>query len=211
MRLVRNVISFLSALTHRLDGLARGFWALPFLFLGSVIESFILPWPIEFPMLAYMLRGRRHVVVVTITVVFGSALGAFLAYLVGSAALASIEGFIAVRPELAGQIGRAQDRVAEFGGPAVALAMMSPVPVQITSFAAGLARLPAEVFLGAVVIGRTFRYAAMAIPVYFFGERIMGWWSQRPAAFRVTVKLAVYVVFGVLMVLAVTTLLNLAA
>ena len=51
----------------------RSGWAYPALFLGSVLESTLLPWPIEFPLLAVMLRGRAHVFPAALAVTVGLA------------------------------------------------------------------------------------------------------------------------------------------
>ncbi len=57
--------------------------------------------------------------------------------------------------------------------------MMTPAPVQITSFAAGVAGVGTWAFLGASALGRTIRYFAMAILVFAFRPRIMAWWRTR--------------------------------
>lgn len=174
----------------------RGRFALPALFAGSVVESSVLPWPIEIPMLAYMLRGRRQTVMVTLVVSLGSAAGCFLSYLAGAAALEALQGLILARPGLAEGVAASRARVEALGPWAVFIAMLAPVPVQVASFAAGAAGLAAPAFLLAALTGRTLRYAGMGVVVYAAGPSIHGWWRARSRRFRRLTVLAVSVVFA---------------
>jgi membrane protein YqaA with SNARE-associated domain len=176
----------------------RGVWALPALYAGSIAESTALPWPIEIPMLAYMLRGRRQTVVVTLVVSAGSVTGCFLAYLAGAAALEALQGFIAARPGMEAGIAQSSARIEALGPLAVFLAMLAPVPVQLASFAAGAAGMAAPYFLLAAAIGRTLRYAAMGVLVFAFGPSVMAWWSERPTWVRRAAAAGIMLVFLVL-------------
>ncbi|MGX6647299.1 YqaA family protein [Maricaulaceae bacterium MS644] len=182
---------------RRLDDAARGRWALPFLLLGSVLESTVFPWPIEFPMTAYMLRGKRAAVEVITIVTLGSVVGCFLSYLAGRAAFDALEGFILARPALEANLDLARQRIEDWGPPAVAFAMLAPIPVQAASFAAGLAEMPAWVFLVAVAVGRSARYWAMGAVVLLFGDQLLAWWKSLPKTWRdlgVAIALAVFLV-----------------
>lgn len=163
-----------------LDRAGRGRRALPALFFGSVLESTVFPWPIEFPMLAYMLRGRRAVVEVVTIVSLGSVLGCLISYLAGRLVFEALEGVLAARPGLEASLAAARGRIDAWGPSAVFVAMLAPVPVQIASLAAGLAAMPVWAFLLAALAGRSLRYWAMGVLVFFYGEPIMGWWRRQP-------------------------------
>lgn len=165
---------------RRLDDAARGRWALPFLFLGSVLESTVFPWPIEFPMIAYMLRGKRATVEVVTVCVLGSVAGGALFYFAGRAAFDVLEGFIAARPDLSASFETAQAWIDEWGALAVAFVTLAPVPVQMASLAAGLSEMSLWAFLLAVAAGRAIRYWAMGLLILFFGDEIMAWWEAQP-------------------------------
>jgi membrane protein YqaA with SNARE-associated domain len=177
------------------NGHLRGRCALPSLFLGSVVESTVFPWPIEFPLLAYMLRGRRAVVLATLTVTLGSVVGVTLSLWAGYAAFGALESFIAERSTLAQQLDESQTRIGEIGAPAIVLAMMTPVPVQISSFAAGLLQIPVWVFVPAALLGRSIRYAVMGVLVFIWGEPILRWWSGRPRRLRQLARYGIYALF----------------
>lgn len=176
----------------------RGRWALPVLFAGSVVESTILPWPIEVPMLAYMMRGRRQTVDVTLVVSAGSVTGCLLAFWAGAAAFEALQTFIAARPDLQAGIEQARTRIDGLGPIVVFLAMLAPVPVQAASFAAGAAGMGTALFLIAASTGRTLRYAAMGGVVYLAGPSIRRWWAGRPAWIRRAAIPAAAVAFVIL-------------
>ena len=179
----------------RLDRAARGAWALPALFAGSVLESTLLPWPIEFP----MLRGRRQVVEATLVVTLGSVLGCVLSYWAGRLALDLAAEFICARPDLAVSLEGARDRIDAYGAFAVGLSMLSPVPVQLSSFAAGAAQIPALLFVVAALIGRLMRYGAMGVLIFLFGQRVLWAWARLPVWLRQMALLGVLMVFAVMM------------
>lgn len=168
----------------KLDSASRGRWALPFLFLGSVLESTIFPWPIEFPMIAYMLNGKRAVVEVVVICVLGSVVGSALIYLAGRAAFEAMEGFIMARPDLQSGLETAQAWIEEWGALAVAATTLAPVPVQMASVAAGLSEMAIWAFLPAIAAGRAIRYGAMGLLIIFFGDEITGWWERQPKALK---------------------------
>lgn len=183
----------------RLDRAARGVWALPALFAGSVLESTLLPWPIEFPLLAYMLRGRRQVVTSTLVVTLGSVLGCVLSYWAGRLALDLAADFISARPDLALSLEGARDRIDAYGAFAVGLSMLTPVPVQLSAFAAGAAQIPAPLFVVAALIGRLMRYGAMGVLIFIFGRRVLWAWARLPLWLRQIIMLGVLAVFALMM------------
>jgi len=164
----------------KLDHASRGRWALTFLFLGSVLESTVFPWPIEFPMIAYMLRGKRAVVKVVVICVLGSVVGSALIYLAGRAAFEAFESFIMARPDLQSGLETAQAWIEEWGALAVAATTLAPVPVQMASVAAGLSEMAVWAFLPAIALGRAIRYGAMGLLIIFFGDEITDWWENQP-------------------------------
>ncbi|XBQ15041.1 MAG: VTT domain-containing protein [Oceanicaulis sp.] len=189
--------------SDKLDDAARGRWALPFLFLGSVLESTVFPWPIEFPMIAYMLKGKRATVEVVIIATLGSIAGAIALYFGGRAAFEAIETYLMSRPGLEAGFDRSRTWIDEWGAWAVFLAVLAPIPIQAAAFAAGAAKLPVWAFVIAVAGGRSLRYGAIGLLVYFFGDDITRWWKNQPKALRRWGSIAVVVIFVALFVWAV--------
>jgi membrane protein YqaA with SNARE-associated domain len=192
-----------AALAREPPAWTRGGWALPALFAGSVIESTILPWPIEFPLLAVMLRGRAHVFPAALAVTAGSVLGCVFAFLLGAFAYDAIAPQLAAHEGWAAAVAAAQDRAAARGAAAVFIGMMTPAPVQITSFAAGAAGVGLWAFVLASAAGRTIRYFAMAVLVFAFGPKIMDVWRARSRRTRRIALALIGVVFVIALVAAV--------
>jgi membrane protein YqaA with SNARE-associated domain len=176
-------------------------YAYPALLLGSVVESTIFPWPIEFPLLAVMLRGRGHVFPAALAVTTGSVLGCLAAFLVGALAFDAVAPWLVEHPSWAAAVETARAKADARGAAAVFVGMMTPAPVQITSFAAGVAGVGLWIFLVASAAGRAIRYFAMAVLVFAFGERIMSWWRARSRRLR-RIGLAVIAVVFVLALVA---------
>ncbi len=149
-------------------------------------------------MLAYMLRGRPQTLVVTLVVTLGSVVGCLISYGVGRAAFGLLEPWLLARPGLWAALDAAQARIDEIGALAIGLAMMAPAPVQIAAFAAGVMQINPLVFLLAALAGRSVRYLAMGLLVYFFGPQIILAWRKLPQPVRTgAVTLFVMAFFGV--------------
>ncbi|MGD2131946.1 MAG: VTT domain-containing protein [Maricaulaceae bacterium] len=183
---------------------AHGRWAYPALFVGSVIESTVLPWPIEFPLLAIMLRGRGHVFPAAAVVTVGSVIGCVIAFSFGAFAYGLVEPWLAEHPDWAAAVEVARGKAEARGALAAFIGMMTPAPVQITSFACGLAGVGLPAFVLASLAGRTVRYFAMAVLVYLFGEAIMDWWRGRRTLVRRLIVAGLVVLFLIALVATLT-------
>lgn len=180
----------------------RGALAYPALFLGSVVESAVVPWPIEFPLLAVMLRGRGHVFPAALVVTLGSVGGALIAYAAGVYAFDGVADWIARHPRWAEAVDAARAKAVARGGWAAFIGMMTPAPVQATSFAAGAAGVGAWAFFVAALAGRAIRYGSMAVLIYLFGPRIMSWWRAQKRSVRLGLIAAICVLFVAALVAA---------
>ncbi len=164
----------------RLARAARGRWAVPALFVGSFIDSTIFPWPVALPLAAQMLRGRRFVFPAAGAAALGSILGCLLVFTLARLAYDVIAPWLMDDAEALAAVSNARARMETGGAVAVLIAMMTPVPVQFTSLAAGLAGVGASWFALAVVVGRGLRYFAMGIVLYAIGDRIVAGWRALP-------------------------------
>lgn len=187
---------------RRAPAWTRSGFAYPALFLGSVVESAVFPWPIEFPLLAVMLRGRGHVFPVGLVVILGSVGGALVAYAAGVFAFDAVAAWVVEHPRWAEAVDAARAKAVARGGWAAFIGMMTPAPVQVTSFAAGAAGVGPWAFFAAALVGRGIRYGSMAILIYAFGPRIMSWWRARSARVRIGLIAVICVLFAVALVAA---------
>lgn len=164
----------------RLIRAARGKWAVPALFAGSFIDSTIFPWPVALPLAAQMLRGRRYVFPAAAAAALGSILGGLLVFTLARLAFDAVAPMIVDDSAAAASLAEARSRIETGGAVAVFAAMLTPVPVQLTSLAAGLAGVGGVWFALAITLGRGIRYFAMGLVLYAVGDRIVAGWRWLP-------------------------------
>ena len=77
--------------------------------------------------------------------------------------------------------------------------MLTPVPVQLSSFAAGAGLIPAPLFVLAALSGRLVRYGAMGVLLFIFGQRVLWLWARLPSGLRLAVRVGVVALFALMM------------
>lgn len=164
----------------RLMRAARGRWAVPALFIGSFVDSTIFPWPVALPLAAQMLRGRRHVFPAAAAAALGSILGGLLIYALARLAFDAVAPVLVDDSASAASLAEVRNRMEAGGALAAFAAMLTPVPVQLTSLAAGLAGVGGAWFALAIILGRSLRYFAMGLVLYAVGGRIVAGWRLLP-------------------------------
>ncbi|GGH02826.1 MAG TPA: hypothetical protein DF715_16550 [Oceanicaulis sp.] len=164
----------------RLIRAARGKWAVPALFIGSFIDSTVFPWPVALPLAAQMLRGRRHVFPAAAAAALGSVLGGLLVFVLARLAFEAIAPMVVDDSDAAARLAEVRARIETGGAVAVFAAMLTPVPVQLTSLAAGLAGVGGVWFALAITLGRGLRYFAMGLVLYAVGDQIVAGWLWLP-------------------------------
>lgn len=170
----------LRLLRLRLIRAGRGRWAVPALFIGSFIDSTIFPWPVALPLAAQMLRGRAYVFPAAAAAALGSILGGLLVYTLARLAYDTIAPLIVDDSSAAAAFAEARTRMEAGGAVAAFIAMLTPMPVQLTSLAAGLAGVGGVWFALAITLGRGIRYFAMGLVLYAVGDRIVARWLWLP-------------------------------
>lgn len=159
---------------------ARGRWAVPALFVGSFIDSTIFPWPVALPLAAQMLRGRRYVFPAAAAAALGSILGCLVVYGLARLSYEAIAPLLVGDADALAAVSAARARMEAGGAGAAFIAMLTPVPVQLTSLAAGLAGVGGVWFALAVTLGRGLRYFAMGLVLFAIGDRIVAFWRALP-------------------------------
>ncbi len=155
-------------------------YAYPALFFGVLIESTVFPWPVELMIASMMLENRRHVWPVWAVTVIATVLGAALAYLVGAYLFESLGRSLIDGMGWQSAYEVTRQRFQDYGFVLVLIAAQTPVPFQITALAAGVTGVEPAGFLLAALLGRSFRYALMAVPVFLFGPALKDWWLGSP-------------------------------
>ncbi|MQX37951.1 YqaA family protein [Roseospira navarrensis] len=160
--------------------------ALRLLFAGSVLESTVVPIPLEAVMLPFMVLNPARVWAIATAALAGCLLGALLGYAVGLLFMQTVgQGLI----EWAGwteSFAAFQDLFAAQGFWAILAIGVLPIPFQVAMLAAGAAGYPVLWFMLATVLARGVRYHGMALLVRLYGRQATDLWRRnKPAALAV--------------------------
>ncbi|MGP9800030.1 YqaA family protein [Rheinheimera sp. NSM] len=161
-----------------LDRLDRAAYALPLLFLLSMLETLIIPIPIETILIPWMLSQSRQRWTIATVALAGNITAAALGYWLGALAM---EQWGDTLINLFGGV-QAYDSFAEQirsnGFMSVLAVGITPTPLQIAMLAAGAAGYSFMLFLLAVALSRSVRYYGLVLLVHFAGDAAMRLWKR---------------------------------
>lgn len=161
-----------------LEQLNRSPHALWLLFGASVLETLLVPIPIEVILIPWMLCHPERKWTIAGVALAGNLTAASLGYLLGVSVMeqwgdrlvglfGSQEAFEAFRSTLRQE-----------GFMAVATLGVTPVPFQIAMLAAGASGYPYPLFLLAAMLGRGVRYFGLALLVALAGDAALRLWER---------------------------------
>lgn len=160
---------------NRLEESGHAYWLL---FLASVLETLLIPIPIEIILIPWMMAHPEKKWRIASVALAGNLFAATLGYGLGSLAMEQWgESLIAA---YGGQAAYAdfQARFAEDGFMAILAIGIVPVPFQIAMLVAGASDYPLVLFLLAALLARGVRYFGLALLVALFGDAAMKLWQR---------------------------------
>lgn len=176
-----------------IDRLDRSRHALWLLFGTSMLETLLVPIPIEVILIPWMLCHPERKWTIAGVALAGNLTAASLGYLLGVTVMEQWGD------QLVGLFG-SQDafetfraRLQEEGFVAVATIGITPVPFQIAMLAAGASGYPYPLFLLAAMLGRGVRYFGLALLVALAGDAALRLWERNAR----TVGLVLLVLCGI--------------
>ena len=176
-----------------IDRLDRSRHALWLLFGASMLETLLVPVPIEVILIPWMLCHPERKWTIAGVALAGNLTAASLGYLLGVTVMEQWGD------QLVGLFG-SQDafetfraRLQEEGFVAVATIGITPVPFQIAMLAAGASGYPYPLFLLAAMLGRGVRYFGLALLVALAGDAALRLWERNAR----TVGLVLLVLCGI--------------
>lgn len=171
---------------------ARSGAAAPALFVAGILDSSIVPMPLEVPLAGLMIGDRRKILLFFLAVASGALIGAALVYAAGALALEAL--LPRLGEGVSAQIEDAAERVRENAFAAVALGGLTPFPWPLVALGAGLAQVNPFVFLAGAAVGRGGRFALIGAGVALFGDKALAWWTGAPDWARIGFWVVVSVV-----------------
>ena len=185
----------LTSTTAWLNRLAESRHAYWLLFIASMMETLIVPIPIEVILIPWMLAHPEKKWRIAAVALAGNLVAASIGYWLGNLVmdqwgdtLISLFGGQAAYSDF-------QTRFSQDGFMAIAAIAVVPVPFQIAMLAAGASDYPFFLFLLAAVMARSVRYFGLAILVKIFGDAAMRIWQRhsKPVGIGLVVVFLVWI------------------
>lgn len=177
-----------SGVERWVDRWIRPGWTTPALAFGELLETTILPWPIEAPLAALMFAHRKKIPLYLAVVVVTTLIGSALMYAAGYYAADEIVGWT---PGLnASDLQSYQANYQDNGFWTVVLGGLLPVPWQLVTVSAGAAKFNFAAFLLASFIGRGLRFGLLAAAVAFIGPAAVDFWRQSSKTWKTIIWIA---------------------
>lgn len=151
-----------------------GVWGL---FLISFVESFISPILPDVLLIPMVLAVPDQALYYSIVATSASVLGGFIGYGIGSRfGTLALHKFVPPRHSQ-----KIEDWFTRYGGWAIFLASLAPIPYKFVSISAGTFRTNLLVFVVASLLGRGKRFLLIGLIVHYFGPEALQVFHQLPA------------------------------
>ena len=160
---------------RRVAGLLHSRFMPLWLVVVSFFENSILLLPMEPLFIPVMAANRERAFVLAGLLTLGCVLGAAATYWVTIWAYEPLIGPALDAVDLRQKFYGVRDEVQAKGFWALFVIGVTPIPFQLGTVAAGVVRIPFEVFLAAVTLSRGIRYCAAAAFIYWAGKRAEKW------------------------------------
>ncbi|ART63451.1 YqaA family protein [Kushneria marisflavi] len=178
-------------LGHRLAALMDHRRAVWLLFVASILETLIVPIPIETILIPWMvLRPQKRWWLASVALA-GNLLAAAVGYGLGVWAMGQFND------QLIGLFGGQQafnafdQRFSDNGFLAVLSIGVIPIPFQIAMLVAGSTGYSFFLFMLAALLARGARYFGLALLVHFFGDKALKLWKRNERTMMVLLGVAV--------------------
>ncbi|MBS9405237.1 DedA family protein [Halomonas sp. TRM85114] len=161
-----------------LDRLDRSRHAMVMLFGLSMMETLLLPIPIELILIPWMLCHPHRKWTMASVALMGNLTAATLGYYLGVSAMAQWGDTLILFFGSDAAYENAISRIQQDGFLAILTVGLSPVPFQLAMLAAGASGYPFLLFLLAAMLARGARYFGLAILVKITGEAALSFWRK---------------------------------
>lgn len=155
--------------TLRLAARPYALWAL---FGIAFIESSVFPIPPDIMLIPMVLAARDRAFLIAAVCTAGSVIGGWLGYYIGAALWDAVALPVLEFYRYADKIDLFRDYYQEWGGWAVFIAGVTPVPYKVATIVSGALDLDPATFTVASVLSRGLRFVVVAGLLYYFGAPI---------------------------------------
>lgn len=178
--------------TQWLERLLESRHALLLLFILSLLESIILPLPLELILIPFMFAQRERIWLIATVTLAGCLVGASIGYSVGLWLFDSAGQWLLDYFGIQQAYQDFDAFFANYGFWAIVAVGVTPIPFQVGMLTAGAAAYPFVFYMLASILARGIRYYGLAALVLWLGEPALKLWQQH--ARQVGLALTVVVV-----------------
>lgn len=151
---------------------------MPLLFGLSMMETLILPIPIEFILIPWMICHPHRKWTMAGVALMGNLTAAALGYYLGMSVMAQWGDTLISFFGGEAAYDNAVSRIQAGGFLTIMTIGLSPIPFQLAMLASGASGYPLLLFLLAAMLARGGRYFGLAILVSLVGDTALGFWRQ---------------------------------
>ncbi len=168
-------------------------YLLTLVFLASLLESLIVPIPLELILIPLMLSQRDRLWAIASMALAGCLVGAMIGYGIGYLFFDDLGQMLLSWLGYDNGFAELSQQFEDHGFATILFIGISAVPFQIAMLAAGSTGYPLYLFLIAAAIARGVRYLGLALLVYWFGDYALKWFERydRRAAWAIFLIAAV--------------------
>lgn len=167
MKSVQRLQTYLLGIVHQR-------WIFPALFVFSLLESIIIPIPLELILVPLMLAGQR-VWALAATALLGFLCGALLGYAAGAMLFEQFSDWLLATPQAWQHYLGGVEAMSDNGFWYLASVGITPLPSQIAMLVGGSTGFPLPLFMLAMLISRAARYFILAYVMRTWGESGYQW------------------------------------
>ncbi|HET8817514.1 MAG TPA: VTT domain-containing protein [Pseudidiomarina sp.] len=149
-----------------------------FIFILSLLESILIPIPLELILIPLLLSQQQRLWAISSSALAGCLVGATIGYLIGYWFFDDIGQWLLQIFGYESAFESFSQRFHEQGFGLLLLIGITPIPFQVGMLSAGSTAYPYLLFLAAAVIARGIRYYGLAVLVYALGEPLLAFWQR---------------------------------
>lgn len=160
-----------SRLKHRTRQLVESKHMLSGITVASLLESTIVPIPLEAVMVPLMQARRDKLWMIALMATAGCLVGAVIGYGLGYYLFGLVGDWVIQTFSSQPQFDQVKQQMQNQGFWFVMTLGIAPIPFQIAMLAAGATKFSLALFVAATIIARSVRYFGLALVVYIAGNK----------------------------------------
>ncbi|RKR03300.1 membrane protein YqaA with SNARE-associated domain [Kushneria sinocarnis] len=166
----------------------RAYWGL---FLASIMETLLIPVPIETILVPWMVARPRRIWRLALVALLGNLAAACIGYGLGAWAMNQFGDQLIQLFGGQAAFDQFDQRFSNNGFLAVLSIAIIPVPFQIAMLVAGSTGYSFLLFLLASLLARSVRYFGLALLVHFVGDRAREIWRRHERVMKIVLAVVV--------------------